>query len=306
MNESAASPMQGRLCIVVAAVLWSTSGAFTKVLTQDTFAHLHDPPLQSFDLGGFALPVQIAFYRTLFAGAFIAATLRRGDVSFRPALVPMAICFAVMNATYVTAMALGTAANAILLQYSAPLWMFLASVFWLGEKVDRRSFLSMFVGMAGICVIVAGGWKQEGAAVILIALASGVAYAGVLIGLRVCRDTSSRWLTTWNQLWSAALLLPLLFFLRPPSLSQLGLLFVFGVFQMGVSYWLVARGLRSVSPQEAGAITLLEPILNPLWAYLVSPGTETPPPLTYLGGGMILAALAWRYWPSKQAEKGFD
>ena len=51
------------------------------------------------------------------------------------------------------------------------------------------------------------------------------------------------------------------------------------------------------APQEAGAITLLEPLLNPIWAYLVSPATETPPPTTYLGGALILGALAWRYWP---------
>ena len=53
---------------------------------------------------------------------------------------------------------------------------------------------------------------------------------------------------------------------------------------MGLAYWLVARGLRVVSAQEAGIITLLEPILNPIWAYLVSPRTEVPSPFTLMGG----------------------
>jgi DME family drug/metabolite transporter len=69
--------------------------------------------------------------------------------------------------------------------------------------------------------------------------------------------------------------------------------------QMGLPYWLVARGLRSVSPQEAGAITLLEPLLNPLWAYLVSPETEGLKLPTLLGGALILGGLAWRYWPRR-------
>jgi DME family drug/metabolite transporter len=59
----------------------------------------------------------------------------------------------------------------------------------------------------------------------------------------------------------------------------------------------VARGLRVINPQEAGAIALLEPVLNPLWAYLVSPATEVPPVTTFVGGAMIVGALAWRYSP---------
>ena len=66
---------------------------------------------------------------------------------------------------------------------------------------------------------------------------------------------------------------------------------------MGLPYWLVARGLRSVSPQEAGTITLLEPLLNPLWAYLAA--SELPSRFTLIGGAFILGALLWRYWPGQ-------
>ena len=64
---------------------------------------------------------------------------------------------------------------------------------------------------------------------------------------------------------------------------------------------LVARGLRHVSPHEAGIITLLEPLLNPLWAYLITPEKDTPTPAMWLGGGLILAALVWRYVPDRVA-----
>jgi drug/metabolite transporter (DMT)-like permease len=81
-----------------------------------------------------------------------------------------------------------------------------------------------------------------------------------------------------------------------PTAAQLVVLALFGAVQMGLAYWLVARGLRVVSPQEAGTITLLEPLLNPLWAYLIS--GETPSTFTFIGGLFILGALAWRYWPT--------
>jgi drug/metabolite transporter (DMT)-like permease len=275
-------------------VLWSLSGGLTKLLTQPTPLDLNQPPVD---------PIHIAFFRVLFAGLVLAPTVRRADVCFRPALLSMAACFAIMNVLYVRALAEGSAANAILLQYTAPMWMYLASVFWLGEPAERRSTLTLVVGLVGIGVIASGPFwaveeRDRGAnqlPVVGIALGSGLAYAGVLLHLRVLRGLSSRWLTVWNHLLAAVVLLPFVLRLELPTGTQLAVLFAFGAVQMGLPYWLVARGLRSVSPQEAGAITLLEPILNPVWAYLVSPETEKPNLATFLGGALILGGLVWRY-----------
>lgn len=164
--------VQGRLCLVLAALLWSSSGAFTKVLTRETFLGLNDPAVP---------PLQIAFYRALFAGGVLVPTLRRRDVAFRPLMLAMMTSFAVMNATFVSAMALGTAANAIFLQYTAPMWMFLASVWWLGEPADRRNLTAVLIGLAGIALIVLGGWQEAQLDVVAIALTSGLTYAGVIV-----------------------------------------------------------------------------------------------------------------------------
>jgi drug/metabolite transporter (DMT)-like permease len=111
------------------------------------------------------------------------------------------------------------------------------------------------------------------------------------------RELSPGWLTVWNHLLAALLLLPLVLALRAPTAGQYVVLVLFGALQMGLPYFLMARGLRRLSAQEAGTLTLLEPLLNPVWAYLVSPATEVPHPLTFVGGAIILGALAWRYWP---------
>src|SRR5262245_59199198 len=128
------SPRAARLYVVLAAVIWSTSGAFTKVLREQTAFHLNVPPVE---------PLPIAFFRVVFAGAVLLPLLRRRDLSFRPTMLFTAGAFAVMNVLFVRAMALGSAANAILLQYTAPMWMYLASVFLLGEPADRRGAVAL-------------------------------------------------------------------------------------------------------------------------------------------------------------------
>src|SRR5260370_23424149 len=123
-------------------------------------------------------------------------------------MLPMVAAFAIMNATFVSALALGTAANAILLQYTAPMWMFLVSVWWLGERADLRNLTALVIGLIGIGVIIKGGWDEAQLSIIGLGLGSGVAYAGVVICLRVLRDTSSRWLTVFNHLGGALALAP--------------------------------------------------------------------------------------------------
>lgn len=287
-------PAAGRSCLALAAVLWSLSGAFTKLLTQPTPLHLHEPQLS---------PLQIAFFRALFAGLVFLPTLRRADVRWHLGLIPLASCFAAMNGLFVSALARGPAANAIILQYTAPLWLYLASIWLLREPAERRNAQALVLGLAGIGLIAVGplwsppeqGLDPDQLPVIALALGSGLAYAGVLLCLRVLRGLPARWLTSWEHLCSAAALLPWVLGLPLPSGRQLLLLLLFGTVQMALPYWLVARGLRAVSPQEAGLITLLEPLLNPLWAYLASPATEKITLPTLIGGSLILAGLLLRY-----------
>ncbi|MFO0930407.1 MAG: DMT family transporter [Gemmataceae bacterium] len=282
------SPAAARLFIVIAALLWSTSGAFTNVLRQPTALGLNDPPLH---------PLQIATGRGLFAGLVMLPLLRRRDVTFRPGMVAVALTFAAMNALFIAALALGSSANAILLQYTAPLWLFLASLVGLGARGDHRGTGTVLIGTFGIALIVYGGWVGEELGVILLGLGSGVTYAGVILGLGLLRDVSPVWLTIVNHLFAAAVLAPFVLTMPPPTVGQVAWLVLFGCLQMGTPYLLMARSLRSISPQEAATLSLLEPVLNPVWAYLVAPAKEAPTVYTVAGGLCILGALAYRYWP---------
>ena len=302
--SSAPSLAGGRLCILAAAVLWSLSGFFTRLLQNPTALELNEPRLT---------PLQIAFVRAVFAGWFLVPMVRPRDVRFRPLMPVMVGLFAAMNALFISAIALGTSANAILLQNTAPFFVYLVTVFLLGEPPDRRSLHALLIGMVGMVVIVAGGGELGARIdVMLMGLGSGVTYAGIILCLRYLRNEASQWLIVQNHLGSATCLATAVLlangfafwvdWLTAPTGRQFAFLAVFGSIQMGLPYFLFARGLRSVSPQEAGAITLLEPVLNPLWAYLISPETDTPTVYTAVGGVLILGALGYRYMPRRKSD----
>jgi drug/metabolite transporter (DMT)-like permease len=304
-----AALLRARLMLVMAAVLWSTSSVFIRLLQQPGPLGLNEPALT---------PLQLAFYRSVFAGVCLLPLVRRRDVRLRPSMGLMVLFFGVMTGLYLSALGLGPAANAILLQNTAPVWVYLVGVYLLGDPPDRRTLRALLFAMLGAAVIVIGNWPRglgpdEQATqgkILLMAVGSGVSYAGVILFLRALRTESPAWLTVLNMFGSGSIILMFVAFdpgapglaewLSAPNGRQLVFMALFGSFQMALPYWLFTRGLRVVSPQEAGFITLLEPVLNPVWAYLIAPDRETPTVWTWAGGGVLLAALGWRYFPTRR------
>lgn len=277
-----------RLQLVLASCLWSLSGGLAKIIV------LPGPSM--------------AAYRALFAGLFLSAFVRREHIRWRPALVGMVVCFAALNLCFVWALTLTSSANAIFLQCTAPVWTLLICVFWLGEPLDRRSLVSVVIGLGGMAIIAGGGWREAPLGIAL-ALASGVFYALATVFLRHLRHENPLWLTALNLLFGGLLILPLTFLPGQVSPFQLSggtalAMVGFGVVQMGIPYVLYSSALRHISPQEAGVITLLEPILNPFVAYLFV--GELPAVTTFVGGGIVLAAVALRYFPIKKKSRSTE
>ena len=300
------SPRMARLSLVLAAVLWSSGSVFVRVLRDPTGLDLESPRLT---------PLQIAVFRGLFAGLVLIPLLRRRDLKFQPAMLAMMLCFTTMSGLYLSALALGSAANAIFLQNTAPVWVCILTVYLLGERAGRRTWESVLLGLLGALVLVSGNWPWGATPeqyaveteILLMGVGSGFMYACVVLFLGKLRNQSSAWLTVLNLLGSAVGLSLFVVYhegwagslawFSTPTLRQLGFLAVFGAVQMALPYWLFARGVRAIGTQEAGIITLLEPVLNPVWAYLISPETEVPTQWTIVGGGLLLLALGWRYVP---------
>jgi len=284
MNSRTSSPdpgskTAGRLWILAAVLMWSSCGLFVKCGLFDDWPAATRGPI-------------LAFWRAAFAAAILLPMIRRPR--WHRLLVPMTGVFAVMSVTYLAAMSLTTAANAIWLQGTAPWWVFIISVVLLRKPVVRRDLVPLCFGAVGVGMILFFEVQGENVAGVLLGLISGVTFGCVIMFLRRLHREDSAWLIGLNHSVVALALVPLVLYLgiRPTAL-QLLVLAGFGAFQMAIPYVFMVRGLRTVGPQEAVAIGLLEPVLNPLWLFLL--GLETPRWWTVAGAALIFAGLVLRY-----------
>jgi len=275
---------RGRLLLIAAALLWSASGVVLK-----------SPPLVNWDVPLESRGPILACYRAAFALVFLLPFVRWKRIRWRPALLPMAFCFGVMNLLYITALTRTTAAAAIFLQYTASIWAFVFGWLFLKERIDRGNLLALLLAVAGIGWIVAGDWGGPNTAGNLMALGAGLSYAGVILCLRQLRDEDSAWLIFLDHVVSVAILLPWVVVAGRVEIDavQWSLIAALGITSMALPYVVFARGIRHVPTQEAGLLLLLEPILNPVWVALAW-GEENPVEV-WIGGGLILSGLAIRY-----------
>ena len=284
-----AKPVAGRSMVFAAAALWSLSGVFAKVSWLEAW------PTEQRGL-------LIAFWRTLFAGLILLPFARR--VTWRPGMIASATSFTLMNVSFMGAMTLTTAANAIWLQYTAPLWTIFFGWLLLREVPTARDLVMFGCGIAGVVIILTFELGSSAASAVnrygvLLALVSGIGFSAVVLSLRSLRHEDPTWITSWNLLATAAILAPtVLTRIAFPSLAQLLWLAAFGIVQMGVPYVLFSRGLRTTPAHEASMISLLEPLLVPVWVLLCWPrlrATELPAWWTVAGGTCILVGLILRY-----------
>jgi drug/metabolite transporter, DME family len=235
----------------------------------------------------------LAFWRAAFACVVLWPLVRRPQWSWK--LLPATATFAAMNYTYLTAMAKGSAANAIWLQCTAPVWVLLIGVLVFHERAVWRDWLLVAFAAVGVAVILHYESQGESLDAVFWGLASGVFYAGVVLSLRQLREMESVWLVALNHLVTALVLAPLAFRgSHFPSGMQWLLLAGLGVIQMGLPYILFARGLKHIPGHEATGIGLVEPLLVPVWVYLA--WGDQPAWWTLVGGGLILVGLAIRYF----------
>ena len=204
----------GRLWVVAAALLWSTSGLFAKSPWFVDWPAADRGPM-------------LAFWRALFASLVLLPFVRRPR--WRPSLVPLGLSFAAMSVLYMTSMALTTAANAIWLQNIAPAWVFLLGITIFGDSVDRRNFVPLGFSLAGVGLILfheAGGQAIIG---VVCGLASGLAFALVALLMRRTADEDHAWIVAFNQGVVALLLLPWIVCCTPmPTGTQLVVTAAFG------------------------------------------------------------------------------
>ena len=265
---------RGRLLILLAAVLWSLAGVFIKSL---------DLP-----------PMVITFYRSLFAALFFFFFCKKS--AWEGLCIPLLVSVASYTAAisfFVWANKLTTAANAIVLQYTAPIFVYLFLRLLFGESITRANLLTLFSGIVGVVIIFATSNAEQDLQGVTVAVFSGFLFSIYMVNLRFLKGFNPLVLTFVNNLICSLALIPLVASQLILSLDQFLVLAVMGVVQLGIPYFLFSKGLESISLQEASLIVLIEPVLNPVWvAFGVG---EVPSVSTLIGGGIIILSLGIRY-----------
>lgn len=271
------------MLLVGAALCWSTAGVLIK------FVATTWPGLA------------VAGGRGFIAALFLLATNRGLRFHFSRDQVIGAIGYAACTLTFCTATTLTSAANAILLQYTAPVWVALFGAWILGERATRADWVTIAVVLGGMALFFKDSLTLGHLDGDALAILSGIFFAAMTIALRRQKDGSPVESIILGNLIAFVVGLP--WILKSPMLPPSGwaALTALGVVQLGVSYWLYARAIKHVTALEAVLIPVIEPILNPLWVLFFL--HEKPTRWAILGGAIVLSAVTLRGAVSVRARR---
>jgi drug/metabolite transporter (DMT)-like permease len=257
------------LVLLLTAVLWSAGGAFLKSLPDTHWA-------------------MIAGVRSLFAAVVFLPGLRHQRPPGRK-LAPVVLLYAAVVTTLMGSMQLGTAAQGIWLQYTAP--AVVAVWVWRRQGQRPRPAEGLALGLTGVAIglIVAGGRGPAHYYSLGLGLASGVVYGLLIVALKDLAAVSAPPIHVWTNLGTTVMVVPIALMLGvplPTTARELGLLAAMGVFQLALPYYLFQWAIGQTRALEASLILLLEPVLNPIWAYLAAGDT---PSATVIAGCSLIA-----------------
>jgi drug/metabolite transporter (DMT)-like permease len=262
--------------LALGATLWSSGGVLIKFI----------------DLN----PLAIAGVRSLIAAAVFALAMRQWRWRWTGLQWLTAGFFAYLVISFVVSTKLTTAANAILLQYTAPIYVILLSGPLLNEKIQRRDIVTLLAVLGGMTIFFMEKITANHLWGDLIALSSGVSFAGLTLCLRRHREEAVIHTLFLGHLVTAAIGLPFLALGPPPTAQDVLLLTVLGVLQLGVPYILYGMAIPYVSALEGSLIPVIEPILNPIWVALFF--GEQPSKFAMAGGLVVILSVACHSLPS--------
>jgi len=292
MTDHAVPRATDRMMVLAAALLFSTGGAVVKMTS------LTGP--------------QVACTRAAIAAVALLVILPNAwrGLNWRSLLVGCA--YAATTTSFALANKLTTAANAVFLQSTAPLYILILSPLLLREPIRRRHLLFMAALATGMWMIVGGGQPQSSTAPEplhgnLLGILTGVCWALTVIGLRwLGRDrpgeksaTEASAAVIAGNLIACLVTIPAALPILNATTVDWAAVSFLGIFQIAIAYIFLVQGVKRVGALEVSLLILLEPVLSPVWAWMIH--GEQPSALALLGGAIIVVATAvFTAWGERQ------
>ncbi|PYS45842.1 MAG: EamA family transporter [Acidobacteria bacterium] len=281
-----ASPL---LLVLAAALLWSTGGLFIKWTTLSAF--------------------ELTFGRSLLAAITVALFTRHEGFRLNRMTILTSLLYAGLLLLFVVATKLTTAANAIFLQYTAPIYVLVLEPLLYKEKFRRADLFAVLACIAGMSLFFIGKLRPQDVSGNLTALASGLCFAFYILLLRhphTQRVNRASSVIYGNLLLVIACAPAGIAAVQHMAARDTASVLYLGVVQIGFAYTLftlgMARGVRSL---DAGIVGYIEPVLNPIWVFMFL--GERPSGWAIIGGAIIIAAVASHtIWGARKSKVKID
>jgi drug/metabolite transporter (DMT)-like permease len=268
------------LFLALAAILWSTSGLFVKILDWQ--------------------PVSILAGRSFFAAIVFLIYLRRLPTRFGRWQLLAAGMFILTQFLFITSTKMTTAANSIFLQYTAPIYVIPLAYWFLREKPSRTDFLSMFIIFLGLTLFFGDELSTDGFYGNLLAILSGVTSAIMMVSFRAQKNGNPAESNLIAFLVTAGFGFP--FVMKETWTVNSWLILAFlGIVQIGFAFIFFTKGIKHIPALEANLIGTLEPVLNPIWVFLFY--GESMGRFALVGGLIVLSGVILSAVGSARAAK---
>lgn len=270
------------IILILTSILWSTGGTIIKLISWNSFT--------------------VAGMRSLIAAITVLLVTRKFTFRLNKYQWIGALTYAACVILIVVANKYTTVANAVLLTYTSPIYTAIGGYFVLKEKVRKIDVLSIAVIFLGLILFVADGLSVGHLFGNIIALLSGVFFGLMIVFLRKAKESNPYLNMIWGNLIAFVVCIP---FMEKGEITatNIKLILILGVFQLGISYVMYAYAIRGVTALEANVITILEPILSTVWAFLIY--EEVPTNVSILGGIIVILGILLKEigMPVKEYEK---
>ena len=260
------------ILLICTAILWSKGGFLIKLIDWH--------------------PVAIAGGRSIIAALIMWAYVKKPKFTWSNIQIMGAVAYALTVILFVIANKLTTAANTILLQYTGPIYVALFSYWFLKEKITAIDWITIHVVIIGMTLFFIEKLSPDGILGNLAAILAGIAFGWLALCLRKQKDESPLESLILGNILTGIIGLPFIIDSGIPSQQSMIALFVLGIFQLGIPYILYSKAVKHVSALDAVLIPVLEPILNPLWVFLLLGESIGMWPM--IGGAIIIVAITTR------------
>lgn len=274
--NSISAKQKAMLLMVVTAAMWSIGGIFIKLVSWN--------------------PLMIAGMRSMISAMVLGGYMvyKRIPFKFCKASMGAAIGLSCSAMLFVMANKLTAAANAVVLQYSAPVFILIITAFLLHKRLEKREIIAVALTMCGIVLFFFDQLSPGNVLGNILGILAGVFLAIMFVSMgEGGYDDSIRMSgILMAHLIAAVIGMPVGTVLTE-SVTGMEILYVviLGVFQLGIPYVLYAIASRDCPPLACSLIGMLEPLLNPVWVAIFV--HEMPGTFAFIGGAVIIATVGW-------------